>query len=197
MRILKSGPLAMMMVGLLAACGDGASPGADGSPRLSLTEREVGSAREGVNFRVSGAADINASAVRVTVAGFAEDGYTVTDDGPAFYSIQLIEGARGEPRATAMLYFPPDIASGAHRIVDSLQFLEGEPENVGAVFVHREEGRNSFFTVLEPSEIRLTRTGDRLSGDFRYTAQKIQDEDFVVEITGEFRDLALSSTIGN
>jgi hypothetical protein len=197
MRILKSGPLAIMMAGLLAACGDGGSPSTDGSPRLSLTEREVGSARAGVSFRVSGSADIEASAVRLTVAGFAEDGFTVTDDGPAFYSIQLIEGARGEPRATVMFYLPPDIASGDHQIVDSLEFLGDEPGNVGGVFVQREQGANRFFTVIPPGEIRLTRSGDRLSGDFRYSARKIQDEDYLVEITGEFRDVDLRSTIRN
>jgi hypothetical protein len=185
---------------LVAACGSGAPGGdaeTDGSaPRISLTEEEVGGARAGQEFRVTGSRSYDANRVRVSVAGLTDDG-TVTDETPLYYAISFIEGASGAPRGTVILYLNPGLQGGTFPLVDSLVFLDGADGPPGATYIHRENDENSFFTVTEPGEITLTRTGDALSGTYRFRARQTDNEAFEVNVAGTFRDIELKSTISN
>lgn len=192
--------LCLGAAGLLAACGGGAPQGnaenGVSAPRLSLSEEEVGGARAGQSFSVSGARSYDAGQVRVTVAGLTDDG-TVTDDSPLYYSIQFFDGAGGAPRGTVTLYLNPGQQGGTFPLVDSLTFLNGQDEAPGVAYIHRENDANSFFTVAEPGEIAITRSGDEVSGTYRFSATQIGDDAFAVNISGTFRDIGLKSTIGN
>jgi hypothetical protein len=185
---------------LIAACGGGAPGGdaeADGSaPRISLSEEEVGGARAGQEFRVTGSRSYDANRVRVSVAGLTDDG-TVTDASPLYYAISFIEGASGAPRGTVILYLSPSLQGGTFPLVDSLVFLDGADGPPGATYIHRENDENSFFTVTEPGELSITRAGDTLSGTYRFRARQTDNGAFEVNIRGEFRDIELRSTIRN
>jgi hypothetical protein len=185
---------------LLAACGGDTTSqdAADGEdrPRLFITEKEVGGPRAGQSFSVSGSRSYEANRVRVSVSGLTDDG-TVTDDSPLYYSISFIEGASGAPRGTVILYLNPGLEGGTFPLVDSLVFLNGADGPPGATYIHRENGENSFFTVTEPGELEIRRSGDTLSGTYRFQATRIGDESFIVNVSGTFRDIELKSTIGN
>lgn len=191
----------LALVGLaLAACTSSSedTDQAGASPRLSLGEREVGAAREGVQFSATGAQRLEANEVRVVVAGL-DDEARVNDEAPQYYSIQLIEGSRGTPQGVVTLYLAPDIASGTHALVDSLRFLGGDAGPAGAGYVRRDSDGNQFFGVPEAGELVLERSqGRMLSGQFRFTATPYADpESAAIELTGSFRDIELISTIGN
>lgn len=180
---------------MLTGCGDGADSAKNGV-RTSISEAEAGGARSGVSFSVKGSADYEARQARLVVAGLTDDG-TVSDDAARYYSIQLIDGPRGEPRGTVSLFVLPDVSSGDYSLIDMLTFLGGESAEVGANYIHRKDGANTFFNISAPGEIKLTRNGDMLSGSFRFHTEATRDPDIKVEISGEFRDVALKSTIRN
>lgn len=180
---------------ILTGCGDGANRAQSGV-RTSISESEAGGTRAGVRFSVKGSAEYDAGQVRVVVAGLTDEG-TVSDDAAAYFSIQLIDGPRGEPRGTVTLFVRPDVSSGDYSVIDFLTFLGGESSQAGATYLHRKDGANTFFSIATPGEITLSRNGDTLSGAFRFHTEAIPDPDFRVEISGEFRDVALKSTVGN